>query len=50
MAGDKLLQVENLTKYFYKPQPLRSLAENEADIRALDAASQGFIKSLFGEE
>ena len=40
----------SFNKYFYKPQPLRSLAENEADIRALDAASQGFIKSLFGEE
>ena len=40
----------SFNKYFYRPQPLRSLAENEADIRALDAASQGFIKSLFGEE
>ena len=40
----------SFNKYFYKPAPLRSLAENEADIRALDAASQGFIKSLFGEE
>ena len=40
----------SFNKYFYKPAPLRSLAENEADIRALDAASQGFIKRLFGEE
>ena len=40
----------SFNKYFYRPQPLRSLAENEADIRALDAASQGFIKTLFGEE
>ena len=40
----------SFNKYFYRPQQLRSLAENEADIRALDAASQGFIKSLFGEE
>ena len=40
----------SFNKYFYRPQPLRSLAENEADIRALDAASQGFIKSLFGED
>ena len=40
----------SFNKYFYRPQPLRSLAENEADIRALYAASQGFIKTLFGEE
>lgn len=37
----------SFNKYFYKPQPLRTLEENEADIRALDAKSQGFIKSLF---
>ena len=40
----------SFNKYFYKPAPLRSLAENEADILALDAASQGFIKTLFGED
>ena len=37
----------SFNKYFYKPVPLRSLAENEADILALDKQSQGFIKSLF---
>lgn len=37
----------SFNKYFYKPTPLRSLAENEADILALDEQSQGFIKSLF---
>lgn len=37
----------SFNKYFYKPAPLRSLAENEADILALDEQSQGFIKSLF---
>ena len=37
----------SFNKYFYKPQPLRTLEENEADIRALDEQSQGFIKSLF---
>lgn len=39
----------SFNKYFYKPAPLRSLAENEADILALDEQSQGFIKSLFSE-
>lgn len=37
----------SFNKYFYKPAPLRSLEENEADILELDAQSQGFIKSLF---
>lgn len=37
----------SFNKYFYKPAPLRSLEENERDIRELDAQSQGFIRSLF---
>lgn len=37
----------SFNKYFYQPNPLRTLAENEADILALDAKSQGFIQSLF---
>lgn len=36
----------SFNKYFYEPKPLRSLEENEADIIALDEASQGLIKSL----
>ncbi len=37
----------SFNKYFYKPVPLRTLEENQADIIALDRESQGFIKSLF---
>lgn len=37
----------SFNKHFYKPIPLRSLDENEADIRALDERSKDFIKSLF---
>jgi len=37
----------SFNKYFYKPVPLRTLEENERDIRELDAQSQGFIQSLF---
>ena len=37
----------SFNKYFYKPVPLRTLEENERDIRQLDAESQGFIQSLF---
>ena len=36
----------SFNKYFYRPVPLRSLADNEADIRALEAESAGAIKSL----
>ena len=37
----------SFNKYFYKPVPLRTLEENQADIIALDEKSQGYIKSLF---
>ena len=37
----------SFNKYFYKPVPLRTLEENQADIIALDKESQGYIKSLF---
>ena len=37
----------SFNKYFYKPQPLRTLEENERDIRQLDNESKGFIQSLF---
>ena len=39
----------SFNKYFYKPAPLRTLEENERDILALDAESQGFIQSLFND-
>ncbi len=35
----------SFTRYFYKPQPLRSLAEIRADILALEQEAEG----LFGE-
>ncbi len=37
----------SFNKYFYKPIPLRTLEENEYDIRELDAKSKDFIHSLF---
>lgn len=36
----------SFNKYFYEPKTLRSLEENETDILALDAESQGLIRSL----
>ena len=38
----------SFNKYFYHPTPLRSLEENTADILALDAENDGFIKQLLG--
>ena len=37
----------SFNKYFYKPEALRSLKENERDIRILEEQSQGLIQSLF---
>lgn len=36
----------SFNKYFYRPTPLRSLEENEADIRELDEQSKGFIQTI----
>lgn len=36
----------SFNKYFYRPTPLRSLAENEADIRTLDEESKGIIEAI----
>ena len=46
IASTKIGAEISFNKYFYEPKPLRSLEENEADIAALDEASQGLIKSL----
>lgn len=37
----------SFNKYFYRPQPLRSLAENEAGILALDAESKGRLNKFW---
>lgn len=36
----------SFNKYFYRPTPLRSLTENEADIRTLDEESKGIIEAI----
>ena len=36
----------SFTRYFYKPQPLRTLEEIEADIRALEKETEGFLYSV----
>jgi len=36
----------SFTRHFYKPQPLRSLEEIEADIRALEAEAEGLLEDV----
>jgi type I restriction enzyme M protein len=40
----------SFTKYFYKPVELRSLEEIEADIRALEAETEGLLEEIVGGE
>jgi type I restriction enzyme M protein len=39
----------SFTRYFYKPQPLRSLDEIRADILALDKETEGLLGEIVGE-
>ena len=36
----------SFTKHFYKPEPLRTLEEIEADIRALEQESEGLLEDI----
>lgn len=38
----------SFTRYFYKPQPLRTLAEIRADIAALENESKGLLREVIG--
>jgi type I restriction enzyme M protein len=38
----------SFTRYFYKPQPLRSLEEIRADILALEKETEGLLKEIVG--
>jgi type I restriction enzyme M protein len=38
----------NLTRYFYKPQPLRTLEEIRADILALEKETEGLLSEIIG--
>jgi type I restriction enzyme M protein len=39
----------SFTRYFYKPQKLRTLEEITADIRALEAETEGLLDQIIGE-
>jgi type I restriction enzyme M protein len=38
----------NFNRYFYKPQPLRSLEEIRADILALEKETEGLLGEIIG--
>ena len=38
----------SFTRYFYKPQPLRTLDEIRADILALEEETDGLLKEIVG--
>ena len=38
----------SFTRYFYKPQPLRTLGEIRADIVALEKETEGLLKEIIG--
>ena len=38
----------SFTRYFYKPQPLRSLEEIRADILALEREEEGLLSEIVG--
>jgi len=40
----------SFTRYFYKPQPMRSLEEIRADILALEQETEGLLDEILGEE
>lgn len=40
----------SFTRYFYKPQPLRSLEEIRADILALEKETEGLLAEIIGEQ
>lgn len=40
----------SFTRYFYKPQPLRTLEEIRADILALERETEGLLGEIVGEK
>ena len=40
----------SFTRYFYKPQPLRTLEEIRADILALERETEGLLGEILGHQ
>ncbi len=47
-AGTKIGYEISFTRYFYKPQPLRTLEEIRADILALERETDGLLAEIVG--
>ena len=47
-AGIKIGYEISFTRYFYKPQPLRTLEEIRADILALEKETEGLLSEIIG--
>ncbi len=47
-SATKIGYEASFTKYFYKPEPLRTLEEIRAEIEALERESSGLLDELFG--
>ena len=47
-AGVKIGYEISFTRYFYKPQPMRTLAEIRADILALEKETEGLLSEIVG--
>ncbi len=47
-AAVKIGYEVSFTRYFYKPQPLRSLEEIRADILALEKETEGLLTEILG--
>ncbi len=39
----------SFTRYFYRPQPMRTLEEIRADILALERETEGLLEEILGE-
>ena len=39
----------SFTRYFYKPQPMRTLEEIRADILALERETEGLLEEILGK-
>jgi type I restriction enzyme M protein len=48
-AGVKVGYEISFTRYFYQPQPLRTLDEIRADILALEKETEGLLEEILGE-
>ena len=40
----------SFTRYFYKPQPMRTLEEIRADILALEQETEGLLEEIVGAQ